>query len=72
MESTGHLREHPFYMPVRVCSSVLQWALRCGRGNRRGGRWRYEFFPSENLGSGIHLVVRGTGPWGGHNAVVKK
>ena len=33
VESTGHLREHPFYMPVRVCSSVLQWALRCGRGN---------------------------------------
>ena len=23
-----------------------------------GGRWRYEFLPSENLGSGIHLAMK--------------
>jgi hypothetical protein len=61
LESAGCLREHPFCTPARA-----RVRARCnGRhGGIDEGRWRHEFLPSENLGSGIHLVTErrtGTG-----------
>jgi hypothetical protein len=46
VESTGHLIKYPFYMLVR-CVFRVAMGIRAG-GIDEGGRWRYEFLPSEN------------------------